>query len=67
VRALNRTAFCTTANCAVPPLYHQSMKTEMVASHPNNLGNNPGKNPGMQRRVWARRGIDGMAMRESDR
>jgi hypothetical protein len=30
-RALHRTAPNTTADCAVPPLFHQSTKPEMVA------------------------------------
>ena len=37
-RALHRAAPDTTADCAVPPLSHQSTKPEMVASKRNNIG-----------------------------
>jgi len=53
-RALHRTAPDTTADCAVPPLFHQSMKPEMVASGHNNFEGK--RNPGQIRSM-------GMAMR----
>jgi hypothetical protein len=37
-RALHRTAPDTTADCAVPPLHHQSTRRQMVASKRNNIG-----------------------------
>jgi len=37
-RALHRTAPDTTADCAVPPLHHQSTRRQMVASKCNNIG-----------------------------
>jgi hypothetical protein len=56
-RALHRTAPDTTADCAVPPLFDQSTKPEMVASKSNNIG--------IPRRSLSGQGIEGMVMRGS--
>jgi hypothetical protein len=60
-RALHRTAFHATADCAVPPidLTLKSTKTKMVAFKPNNLECTDGIGPSGESR--------GMAMRERDR
>ena len=41
-RALHRAAPETTADCAVPPLFHQSTNPEKVASKRNNIGRRGG-------------------------
>jgi hypothetical protein len=58
-RALHRTAPDTTADCAVPPLFIQSTKPELVAFNYDKIG--------IPRPSMPCQGIEGMAMRESGR
>jgi hypothetical protein len=39
-RALHRTASDTTAVCAVPPSFNQSVRSKLVAPRCNNIGHN---------------------------
>src|ERR1700738_699816 len=51
-RALHRTAPNTTADCAVPPLFHQSTKPEIVAYQCNNIGARGAVWPRSESRGW---------------